>query len=138
MERLTQLKSIQKHVDISPGNRLILNRFLPINTNQNVHSNSEFFSQGIVPLEQALQQAKVIVRTKQSAYMPDGTNLQIRGVGVRRGSEWQEIDGGTGVLPGFQLPRRGTVNAASVMCRCKSSRIAFPISVQQSVGQGPR
>ena len=29
--------------------------------------------------------------------MPDGTILSIWGVGVRRGSDWQEIDGGTGV-----------------------------------------
>ena len=28
--------------------------------------------------------------------MPDGTILQNRGVGVRRGSGWQEIDGGMG------------------------------------------
>jgi hypothetical protein len=40
---------------------------------------------------------QIVVKAKQSAYMPDGTNLQIRGVGVRRGSNWQEIDGGTGV-----------------------------------------
>ena len=39
---------------------------------------------------------QIVVRAKQSAYMPDGTNLQNRGVGVRRGSDWQEIDGGTG------------------------------------------
>jgi len=60
MECLTQLKSIQKHVDISPESRLILNRFLPANTNQNDHSNSEFFLQGIVPPEQARKRAKVI------------------------------------------------------------------------------
>jgi hypothetical protein len=32
-----------------------------------------------------------------SAYMLNGTNLQNRGVGVWRGSDWQEIDGGMGV-----------------------------------------
>jgi hypothetical protein len=30
--------------------------------------------------------------------MPDGTILSIWGVGVWRGSGWQEIDGGTGVF----------------------------------------
>ena len=59
-------------------------------------SNSKFFSQGIVPPEQALQEAKAIARAKQSAYMRDGTILSIWGVGVRRGSDWQEIEGGTG------------------------------------------
>ena len=29
--------------------------------------------------------------------MPDGTILQNRGMGVRQGSDWQEIDGGAGV-----------------------------------------
>ena len=102
------------------------------------HSNSEFFSQGVVPPEQALQEAKAIARAKQSAYMPNGTNLQNRGVGVRQGSDWQEIDGGAGVSPGFQLPRRGTANAASVMCRRKSSRIACPFPVLQPEGQAVR
>ena len=138
MECLTQLKSFQKHVDISPISRLILNRFLPVNTNQNDHSNSEFFSQGIVPPKHALQRAKVIARATQRAYMPDGTILSIWGVGVRQGSELQEIDGGAGVSPGFQLPRRGTANAASVMCRRKSSRIACPFPVLQPEGQAVR
>ena len=38
-----------------------------------------------------------IVRAKQSVKGGDGTILNIWGVGVRRGSDWQEIDGGMGV-----------------------------------------
>ena len=39
--------------------------------------------------------------------MPDGTILQNRGVGVRRGSDWQEIDAGMGVSPGFAVIPKG-------------------------------
>ena len=38
-----------------------------------------------------------IVRAKQSVKDGDGTILQSRGVGVWQGSDWQEIDRGTGV-----------------------------------------
>ena len=38
---------------------------------------------------------QIVVRAKQSAYMPDGTILSIWVVGVRWGSVWREIDEGT-------------------------------------------
>ena len=46
---------------------------------------------------------QIVVRAKQSAYMPDRTILSIWGVGVRRGSDWQEIEGGITHLASYYM-----------------------------------
>lgn len=56
----------------------------------NKDSNSEFLMQGLMCHRPGSYQ-QIVVRAKQSAYMPDGTILQIRGVGVWQRSDLLEI-----------------------------------------------
>ena len=57
--------------------------------------------------------------------MPDGTILQIRGVGVRRGSDWQEIDRGTGV----QQILDSLVNAKAVQSNLNGYQCGYQNSI---------
>ncbi len=70
-------------------------------------SNCEFFSQGVVPPEQALQEAKAIARAKQSAYMPDGTNLSIWGWGYGGGRTGRKLMGVRGGVAGLPVTPKG-------------------------------